>query len=155
MTKPGLLAIAMVSIIIFLFATKPSRDEFDKELTSMMREKLTSPDFNKEKDVSFNLAVLGCKLKPEECLSLIRRAYVVSTYDYFVVTRHVVSGPGASISCFGLLRQFVCDGMVSLPTARNIADKLKSIFGGYIYLNKPTSESPTQNFVKDCRAFAA
>ena len=48
-------------LLLLLFATKPSREDFDRELDSMLREAISTTSYGKGKDVLSNLTALGCK----------------------------------------------------------------------------------------------
>jgi hypothetical protein len=103
-------------LLLSLFVAKPSRDDFDRELAAMLREAIGSTTRDQGKDVLSNLAVVGCKMRPADCSEILMRTYSISSRDYIFVTRHDVTGPGALISCVGLLKQFICNASISVPT---------------------------------------
>lgn len=121
--------IAILSLVLFfvlsaiLFTTKPSRDDFDQELTSILREAITSTSYG-DGGLLSNMTMLGCKLRSGDCLTILKSLYTVSNNNYVLVTRHRVSGPGASIDCWGILKQFVCESKVSIPTVANALNSL-------------------------------
>jgi hypothetical protein len=117
----GLLALGF---LLLLFATKPSREDFDHELDSTLREAISANSYDNSKDVLSNLTSLGCKLRTEDCLELIKKTYTISNRNYIFFTRNHVSGPGASITCWGVLKQFICGSTVSIPTIRNALKSL-------------------------------
>lgn len=117
----GLLAIG---ILLLLFARKPSREDFDHELASTLGEAIGTRAYYNEKDVLSNLTTLGCKLRTDDCLEIIKKTYTVSNQDYIILTRHIVNGQGASISCWGFLKQFVRSPKVSIPTIKNAVRSL-------------------------------
>jgi hypothetical protein len=116
----------MVSLILVaLFVSKPSRDDFDRELDSILRETIGSANFDGSKSIDSNLTALSCKLRTNDCLTILRKTYSISNKNFVFFTRHDVSGPGASIGCWGFLKQFICDTTaVSVPTMRSTLELL-------------------------------
>jgi hypothetical protein len=118
-------ALVVGLILLALFATKPTRGDFDQELDSMLREAISTTTYDNGKTIDANLTAVGCKLRTNDCLNILRKTYSVSNKNFIFVTRHDVSGPGASIRCWGLLKQFVCDTTsVSVPTIRGTLETL-------------------------------
>lgn len=114
------ISVVLVTVLLLaLFASKPSREDFDRELAAMLREAIGSTSRDRGKDIVSNLAAVGCKLRPIDCSEILMRTYSISNRDYIFVTRHDVTGPGAAINCVGLLKQFICDASVSVPTVRS------------------------------------
>jgi len=113
-----------IGLLLSLFATKPSRQDFDRELASMLREAVNSTSYDNGKDVLSNLTTIGCKFRTDDCLEILRKTYTISNKNYVFFTRHDVSGSGASISCLGLLKQFVCNASISVPTIQNALKSL-------------------------------
>jgi hypothetical protein len=116
---------ALVAVILVaLFATKPSREDFDREVAFMLREAISNTTPDNTKDLVSNLAVIGCRVRAEDCLTVLKRTFSVSTADYIILTRNIVDGPGTKIRCWGLLKQFVCDAGVSVPTLKQALNVL-------------------------------
>jgi hypothetical protein len=103
-----------------MFASRPSRDDFDKELTWILREAISNTRVTKNGDPLDNLTALGCRLSTEHCLQVLKNIYGVTNSNFLLFSRHVVRGPGANISCFGVIKQFVCPTIeVSVPALTN------------------------------------
>jgi hypothetical protein len=114
-----ILSLLTCGLLLSLFVTKPSREDFDRELTSVLREAISASSLDNDNDILSNLTIAGCKLRTNDCMEILRKASSISSRDYIFWTRHDVSGPGTSIACWGLLKQFVCDGSVSVPAITN------------------------------------
>ncbi len=117
-------SLLVFDLLLLLFATKPSREDFDRELTSKLREAISSTYFDNGKDILSNLTIIGCELRTEDCLEMIRKTYRIANRDGILFTRNYANGPGASIDCWGVLRQFICTSTVSVPTIRNALKSL-------------------------------
>lgn len=122
--RRAVVAVFVVGLLAALFATKPSRDDFDRELTSILREAISSTSYDKDKGIFSNVTMLGCKLRTDDCLNILKSTYTVTNKNYGLFTRHQVAGPGASIDCWGIFRQFICNSEVSVPTVRNALQAL-------------------------------
>jgi hypothetical protein len=60
-----ILSLAVIGLILALlmFAAKPSREDFDREMASMLREAISGASYDHRKDLLSNLAAIGCKLR--------------------------------------------------------------------------------------------
>jgi hypothetical protein len=120
----AVLSVGLVVTILLLFATKPSQDDFDRELAALVREAISSRSYDDAKGLASNLIAVGCKLRTDDCLTVLKKTYSVSSTDYLLFSRRTVTGPRATLQCWGLLKQFICAGDLTLPS---VHDGLNSI----------------------------
>jgi len=68
--------------LLLLIATKPSREDLDREVASLLREAISSTTYDNGKNILSNLTTLGCRLRIDDCLEIIKKAYSISNSDY-------------------------------------------------------------------------
>lgn len=114
--RVGLFALAFASVVALLFfAAKPSRGDFDRKFTALVRETVTNGTYDANKGIAARLAAVGCKLRIDDCLTILKSAYSVTSRDYVLLSRQRIIGPGTAVDCWGLIRQFVCTGNIAFP----------------------------------------
>jgi hypothetical protein len=120
----GLFALALAAIALLFFTTKPSRDDFDREFSALVRETVSNSTHDANKGFGAHLAALGCQLRANDCLAILKSAYMITSRDYVLFSQQKVTGPGTTVDCWGLLRQFICTGSMAFPP---IPDRLGKI----------------------------
>jgi hypothetical protein len=123
------IVLSMLVAVVALFTLKPSRSDFDRELDSTLHAAITSVDPLHGKNIVDNLSAIGCKIRLDDCIAWLKKLYTVSSTDYVLASHYLVRGAGVEISCWGLLRQFLCDRTISAPSITDSAKKAReSIF---------------------------
>ena len=90
--------VAGAALFLF-FMTKPSREDFDQQVTYMLRSAIGSSSLSNKREVFSN----------------VKSALSVSSTDYLVAAYYEASGAGTDIACWALLTRFACNGGVSMP----------------------------------------
>ena len=100
----GLLA----ALCLAAFVTKPSTQATEAHLTTVLRERVIAGDISTQADVLGAAAMIGCKLRPQDCADLLRRGIDMQIADRTLYTRIDVSGFGEDARCYGLFGRFWC-----------------------------------------------
>jgi hypothetical protein len=110
--------VAIGTLLVSLFAARPSREDFDRELDGIIRDAISSSSYRSGGTVTSKMTSLGCKVRTSECVALLKKAYSISNREFVFFSLHNVYGPNASLSCWGAFWHFVCNGTLTLPTLR-------------------------------------
>lgn len=86
-----------------LIVTKPSRQDFEKQVTDILRATIGNSTLTNKREV----------------FSTIKSALSVTSTDYLVTARYEASGGGSDIACWALLTKFACSGGVALVSSED------------------------------------
>lgn len=86
-----------------LIVTKPSRQDFEKQVTDIVRATVGNSTLTNKREV----------------FSAIKSALSVSGTDYLVAARYEASGGGSDIACWAVLTKFACNGGIALVSAES------------------------------------
>lgn len=100
---PGLLCVAA-------WATKPSAEKTEAHLNRVLRAHVDSQDLSEQDDVIGTAALIGCKLRPDDCVRLLRRGIEMTIEDRTLYTRIDVTGFDRDAQCYGVFGKFLCPG---------------------------------------------
>lgn len=94
-------------------ATRPGEAEFDAMLRTAVERKIATTDIGTESseggDPIATIALVGCKLRPSDCVNLLRRALDVTVEAHAVYTRFTVKGLGRETTCTGAFTRIWCE----------------------------------------------
>ena len=107
----------IVAILVFLAivagiaaATRPGEAEFDAMLKAAVERKIASTDIGAEsEDPIATLALVGCKLRPSDCVRLLRETLDVTVESHALFTRFTVKGLSRETTCTGAFTRIWCD----------------------------------------------
>ncbi|MBD3765340.1 MAG: hypothetical protein IE927_11610 [Rhodobacterales bacterium] len=97
----GLLALAAA-------VTRPGPAEFDATLDRAIRDKVANTDVGDQGDPFATIALVGCKLRPSDCVRLVREMLDVTFDEGAFVTRVTVRGFDREATCTGVFGRFFC-----------------------------------------------
>lgn len=90
-------------------ATRPGRAEFDAMLDAAIRHRVATTDIDASGEALPTLALAACKLRPSDCVRILRDTLDVRFDQGLFVTRATVEGLGRTTTCTGAFTRFVCD----------------------------------------------
>jgi hypothetical protein len=95
--------------------TRPGAAEFDAMLDRAIRERLAATDIDASREALPNVALAACKLRPTDCVGLVRAGLDVTFEQRAFHTVARVEGFGRSATCRGAFGRFVCDRAIGAP----------------------------------------
>lgn len=90
-------------------ATRPGPAAFDSMLEDAIRDRVANTDIDASGEALPTLALAACKLRPSDCVRLVRDTLDVRFDEELFVTRATVEGFGRTTTCTGAFTRFVCD----------------------------------------------
>ena len=106
-----LILLAMVAVVaVAAIVTRPGRPAFDAMLDRVIRERVASTDIGDGDRPLPELALAACKLRPTDCVTLVRAALEVRFDEGLFMTRVSVDGLGRTMTCRGAFSRFFCRG---------------------------------------------
>lgn len=107
-----LLILAAIVVLVALAAavTRPGPAEFDAMLDEAIRTRVADTDLETGGDALPTLALAACKLRPSECVAVVRQALDVRFDERAFTTRVTVEGFRRSTTCTGAFGRFFCRG---------------------------------------------
>lgn len=103
------LAIALILLAVAAALTRPGPAEFDAMLEAAIRDRVANTDISAEGEPFGTVALAACKLRPSDCVRLVRQSLEVRFERRLLFTRATVEGFGRSVTCRGAFGRFVCD----------------------------------------------
>ena len=103
-----LLALLLAILGIAAFATRPGPAEFDATLEAAIRDRLANTDIGEGSDPFAQIALVGCKLRPTDCIRLVRDSLDITFDERLFTTRVTVEGLNRSATCTGAFGRFFC-----------------------------------------------
>lgn len=101
-----LLLAAMAAVAAW--ATRPGEAAFEAMLDDAVREKVATTDLDAAGQALPTLALAACKLRPTDCVALVREAIEVRYDRRLFTTRATVTGLGRETTCLGAFGRFFC-----------------------------------------------
>jgi hypothetical protein len=95
-------------------ATRPGPAEFDAMLDAAIRDRVANTDIGAQGEALPALALAACKLRPTDCVTIVRDTLDVRFEQRLFWTTARVEGWGREMTCRGAFTRFTCDG----PLAR-------------------------------------
>ncbi len=110
----------LLSLIVLLailgiaaFATRPGPAEFDATLEAAIRDRVANTDVGEGSGDPFaQIALVGCKLRPSDCIRLVRDSLDVTFEDRLFTTRVTVEGLNRTATCTGAFGRFFCKDLL-------------------------------------------
>jgi hypothetical protein len=102
-----IIGLLIIGVLVLLFASRPTRYDFDRELLYILHEAIGSSHLRD--DLIPSAAVRGCQFRIEDCATIVKSASTVSNTDYVCFTCHQVVSSTGFIDCWGVLKNFMCD----------------------------------------------
>lgn len=89
--------------------TRPGPAEFDATLEAAIRDRLANTDIGEGGGDAFGqIALAGCKLRPSDCVRLVRGSLDVTFDERLFTTRATVEGLNRTATCTGAFGRFFC-----------------------------------------------
>ncbi len=102
------LMLAGAVLALAAFATRPGPEAFEALLDRAVRARVADTDLDAGREPLPTLALAACKLRPTDCVQVLRQALEV-TYDRrLLTTRATVRGLGRETTCIGVFGRFFC-----------------------------------------------
>lgn len=111
-----LILIAVVSLGLLAgvaIATRPGPAAFDAMLDTAVRDKVANTDLDGEDEALPTLALAACKLRPSDCVTIVRELLDVRIDERLFYTRVRIEGLRRSATCTGAFTRFFCDRPVA------------------------------------------
>ena len=106
-----LILLAIVAVLAgFAVVTRPGPAAFDAMLDRLIRDRVASTDIGDGDRPLPELALAACKLRPTDCVTLVRAALDVRIDEGLFMTRVSVDGLGRTMTCRGVYTRFFCKG---------------------------------------------
>jgi hypothetical protein len=110
--------VAIVAILLLVgiaaAATRPGPAAFDAMLADAIRARIANTDIGaNEDDAIGTIALAACKLRPTDCIEIVRQTLDVTFDEGLFVTRATVRGLSREASCIGAFTRFFCRGDVT------------------------------------------
>ncbi|WP_095589479.1 hypothetical protein [Actibacterium ureilyticum] len=102
----GLLALVALAALV----TKPGADDAEAHLSAILRAQVDRQDIAQQDDVIGTAALIGCKLRPGDCVDLLRRGIDMTVTDHTLYTRVDIDGFDRQARCYGAFGRFWCPG---------------------------------------------
>ena len=100
----------LVVVALAAYLTRPGPAAFDAMLDRLIRDRVAQTDIGTGGEALPTLALAACKLRPTDCVALVREALDVRMDEGLFMTRVSVEGLGRRMSCRGAFTRFVCRG---------------------------------------------
>jgi hypothetical protein len=108
------LLVLVALVALAAFATRPGRAEFDAMVKQGIERKIATADVGKEGgDTLAQIALIGCKMRPTECMQAILGALDVTVEQHALYTRYAVKSLRRETSCTGAFTRVWCGGDVT------------------------------------------
>lgn len=107
-----ILILAAIVVLVALAAavTRPGPAAFDAMLDQAIRTRVANTDLQAGGDALPTLALAACKLRPSDCVAVVRQALDVRFEERAFTTRVTVEGFRRSTTCTGAFGRFFCRG---------------------------------------------
>ncbi len=106
--------VAILALLAILagaaMATRPGEGDFDAMLKQAVERKIATTDIGAESDDPIaTIALVGCKLRPSDCVKLLREALDVTVEKQAFYTRFTVKGLSRETTCTGAFTRIWCE----------------------------------------------
>ncbi|MCW3783357.1 hypothetical protein [Defluviimonas salinarum] len=88
--------------------TRPGSDAFDAHLRAAIERRIATTDVGTGDDPVATIALVGCKLRPSDCFTLLRQSLDVTIEDRVLYTRFHVKGLNHAATCTGAFTRIWC-----------------------------------------------
>ena len=105
----SVLALVLIAAIAAAF-TRPDAQRAEAVLKDQLLVALAKEEIGQGRGAARNLALIGCKLKPDDCYRVVRRKIGSVFTDYGLFTRFHIQGLGKTATCYGVFTHFICPG---------------------------------------------
>ena len=115
MTGAGMRIIAALLAILAIlalaaWATRPGEAEFDALVKGLIERKIATTDIGASGDDALGtIALVGCKLRPTDCVKLIRDTLDVTIVRHAFHTSYGLKGLGREATCTGAFTKIWCE----------------------------------------------
>ncbi len=92
------------------FFTKPDEERAEALLGEMILSGINSQDISLDKSATGNALLLGCKLRPSDCLKVLRTQLTTQYEDYSLISTFSAKGLGFKAWCVGAFTKLTCPG---------------------------------------------
>ena len=108
------LMVAILAVLAILagaaMATRPGEGDFDAMLKQAVEHKIATTDISAESDDPIaTIALVGCKLRPSDCVKLLRETLDVTVEKHAFFTRFTVRGLSRETTCTGAFTKIWCE----------------------------------------------
>lgn len=105
--------VAILALLAILagaaWATRPGEAEFDAMLKQAIEQKIATTDVGASGDDAFGtVALIGCKLRPSDCVKLIRESLDVTIVKHAFHTSYALKGLRREATCTGAFTKIWC-----------------------------------------------
>ena len=104
-----ILAALAALVAVAAIATRPGPAQFDAMLDDAIRHRVANTDIDASGETLPTLALAACKLRPSDCVRILRDALDVRFDEGLFLTRATVEGLGRTTTCTGAFGRFLCD----------------------------------------------
>jgi hypothetical protein len=104
-----ILAALVVLVALAAAVTRPGPAEFDAMLDEAIRTRVANADLEARGDALPTLALAACKLRPSDCVAVVRQALDIHFDEGAFTTRVTVEGFRRSTTCTGAFGRFFCE----------------------------------------------
>ena len=104
----GLLAVLALVLAGAAYATRPGLADFDALLKSQIEAKIATTDVGASDDALGTVALIGCKLRPTDCVSLIRQSLDVVEEQHVLYSRFHITASKRDLTCTGAFTKIWC-----------------------------------------------
>lgn len=100
----------VAALCIAALLTKPGEEAAEARLNAALRAQVDRQDIAEQDDLIGTAALIGCKLRPQECVGLLRRGVEMTVEDRTLYTKVEISGLERDARCYGAFGRFWCRG---------------------------------------------
>lgn len=105
------IVLALLALIaLAAWATRPGEPEFDALLKQAIEQKIATTDVGASGDDALGtIALVGCKLRPSDCVKLIRDSLDVTVVKHALYTSYSLKGLRREATCTGAFTKVWCE----------------------------------------------
>lgn len=92
------------------FFTKPDPQDVERQLKTVLFTELGKAELDDSRDGLGTAALIGCKLRPNDCYELLRSGLDLTYEDRTLYARIDLAGFGRRATCYGAFTKFACPG---------------------------------------------
>ena len=101
--------VVLVIVAGVAMLTRPGEAAFDAMLKEAVQQKIATTDIGSQGDDAIGtVALIGCKLRPTDCVNLLRDALDVTVKDQALYTSFTVKGLNRETTCTGAFTKIWC-----------------------------------------------
>ena len=104
----GLLAVLALILAGAAYVTRPGIEDFDALLKTQIEAMVASTDVGASDDALGTVALIGCKLRPTDCIALIRESLDVTEEQHPLYSRFHVTAAKHEFTCTGAFTKIWC-----------------------------------------------